>query len=330
LKQKILYEFYLLSHKDELIIPLENKPNPLEITIKSNESVTDILDELQELNLIKNTTSLEIYLRYSGLDKKLLAGRHSIQANLSPIEIVQALTSADNLLITFTILAGWRIEEIAQALTLSGLQPQQDDFIFAATQPLMNYSPDIAPNDTAPTEGFLLPDSYPISHGFSDEELVRQFVNNFRKHLTPDIMEGIEGQGLSVYDAVILASIVQRESINKEEMPLIASVYLNRLHADMKLDADPTVQYALGYNPTQKTWWTNPLSEQDLQIDSPYNTYIYKGLPPTPICNPSLTAIRAVAFPAQSDFYYFRAACDHSGNHVFSKTYEEHILQACP
>jgi UPF0755 protein len=90
------------------------------------------------------------------------------------------------------------------------------------------------------------------------------------------------------------------------------------------------VQYALGYNSAQKTWWTNPLSRTDLQLDSPYNTYIYPGLPPGPIANPGLAALRAVAFPAQTPYYYFRAACDQSGRHNFSETYDQHLQKSCP
>jgi UPF0755 protein len=113
-------------------------------------------------------------------------------------------------------------------------------------------------------------------------------------------------------------------------MPLIASVFLNRLNADIKLDADPTVQYAVGYNAAQATWWTNPLSFEDLQLDSPYNTYLYAGLPPGPICNPSIDALRSVAFPAQTPYYFFRAACDGSGRHLFAETFDEHVNNACP
>jgi UPF0755 protein len=133
-----------------------------------------------------------------------------------------------------------------------------------------------------------------------------------------------------VYQAVTLASIVQREAVVADERPQIASVFLNRLHAGMKLDTDPTVQYALGFNPIQGTWWTNPLNATDLQVDSPYNTYIYTGLPPGPIANPSLSALRAVAFPAETPYYFFRARCDDSGLHDFAVTFEEHLQNGCP
>ena len=111
----------------------------------------------------------------------------------------------------------------------------------------------------------------------------------------------LSNRDLTVYQAVTLASMVEREAVHEEEQPLIASVYLNRLKIGMKLDADPTVQYAIGYNILQQTWWTNPLSLLDLQVNSVYNTYIYAGLPPTPIANPSLGALRAVAFPAETN-----------------------------
>jgi len=127
-----------------------------------------------------------------------------------------------------------------------------------------------------------------------------------------------------------LASIVEREAVLDEEMPLIASVFLNRLAAGMKLEADPTVQYALGYTAEQAAWWKNPLSAADLGVDSPYNTYRFPGLPPGAICNPGLGALQAVAFPAQTAYYYFRADCENLGAHNFAKTYEEHLGNACP
>jgi UPF0755 protein len=112
-------------------------------------------------------------------------------------------------------------------------------------------------------------------------------------------------------------------------MPAIASVFHNRLSAGMKLDTDPTVQYAIGWNSSQDTWWTNPLSSTDLQVDSPFNTYLVPGLPPAPISNPSLAALRAVAFPTDTPFYYFRARCDGSGLHSFAETFEEHVNNGC-
>jgi UPF0755 protein len=135
---------------------------------------------------------------------------------------------------------------------------------------------------------------------------------------------------LNINQAVILASIVERESIQNEEMAWIASVFINRLNIGMTLGSDPTVQYALGYDSLNQTWWKNPLNLDDLKFDSAYNTYLYAGLPPAPISNPSLSALNAVAFPESSPYYYFQARCDGSGYHSFAVTFEEHLANGCP
>jgi len=181
--------------------------------------------------------------------------------------------------------------------------------------------------DAVSTEGFLYPDSYILPRATNAERLVEELTRNFSLHLTTDLTEGFSRQNLTVYQAVTLASIVERESIQDEEAPQIASVYLSRLNIGMKLDADPTVQYALGFNPAQNTWWTNPLSATD--VASPYNTYLNAGLPPGPISNPGLNSLQAVAFPAETPYYYFRARCDGSGFHVFASTLDEQIANGC-
>jgi UPF0755 protein len=159
--------------------------------------------------------------------------------------------------------------------------------------------------------------------------MVRTLVQNFGLYLTPELRTAFAAQDLSIFEAVVLASIVEREAVVEDEMPAIASVFFNRLEAGMKLDTDPSVQYAIGWNPAQGTWWTNPLSAADLQVDSPFNTYLYPGLPPAPISNPSLAALQAVAFPDTTPYYYFRARCDGSGRHSFAETFEEHVKNAC-
>jgi UPF0755 protein len=155
-------------------------------------------------------------------------------------------------------------------------------------------------------------------------------LEDFQSKISPDLIEGFQNQGLSLFQAVTLASMVQREAVVAEEMPMIASVFINRLQAGMRLDSDPTVQYALGYDEENGVWWKNPLSLDDLQFDSAYNTYQIEGLPPGPIASPSLNALRAVAFPAKTPYYFFRAACDGSGRHTFAETLEQQKANACP
>ncbi len=179
-------------------------------------------------------------------------------------------------------------------------------------------------------EGFLLPGTYRFKSSTRVDDVIAEALQNFDSQVTDEMRQGFARQGLNLYEAVTLASIVQRESMVEDEQPTIASVFFNRLSKDMRLETDPTVQYALGYNTTQKTWWTNPLSLDDLKLNSPYNTYVNPGLPPGPIDMPGLSALRAVAFPAQTPYLFFRAKCDGSGRHNFSVTFEEHLNNECP
>jgi UPF0755 protein len=181
--------------------------------------------------------------------------------------------------VTFVVPPGWRGR--GPIPLYSGLPITQDEFLTAAKDPPNQY--DFLAG-AGSVEGFLYPDSYIFSRNLSlAEEMIQEMVRNFAVHLTSDLIDGFQRQGLSVYQAVTLASMVEREAVQEEEQALIASVYLNRLNIAMKLDADPTVQYAIGYNFLQQTWWTNP-SLID-QVNSLFNTYRYEGLPPTPIAN---------------------------------------------
>jgi UPF0755 protein len=147
------------------------------------------------------------------------------------------------------------------------------------------------------------------------------------ERVDPQLTADAAAQGLSLFEVVTLASIVQRESVRAEENPAIAGVYRNRLNIGMKLDADPTVQYGIGYK--DGTWWPQITQADYVNAVHNYNTYLRNGLPPGPIANPGLSAIRAVVFPAASDYFYFRAACDGSGLHNFARTFAEHVANAC-
>ena len=174
-----------------------------------------------------------------------------------------------------------------------------------------------------------MPGSYELPRDLTAEELIIVLLNRFEELVSTKVRDGLLQQGLSLREGVIIASIVQREAVVSEEQSQIAAVFLNRLTIGMSLEADPTVQYALGYNTSQLTWWTNPLSTADIGFSSPYNTYLNSGIPPGPIANPSLAALMAVAFPAQTPYYFFRAACDNSGRHNFAETFDQHLVNAC-
>jgi len=321
------YSARLLWYGGLLTQPLNPGGAEQHFTIEHGEGVQAIAIRLEEVGLIRSADAFRAYLIYTGLDTSVQAGDYMLSPALSVVDIARELQDATPEQITFVILPGWRMEEIAASLSTSGLEITPEEFLAVArfAPPSLDYLP-----ASASTEGFLYPEVYVLPRETRAEALVDEFLRNFSLHLTTDLREGFARQGLDVYQAVTLASIVQREAIVAEERAQIASVFYNRLRSDMKLDSDPTVQFALGFDLTQANWWTNPLSAAHLQIDSPYNTYIYTGLPPGPIANPSLSALQAVAFPAETPYYFFRARCDNSGLHDFSVTFEEHLQNGCP
>lgn len=325
--QRFQYALSLVWYDGLLTQPLD--PDGLEQTfrVEAGEPAASVAERLEKAGLISDAGAMRTYMIYTGLDTSIQSGDFRLSPALSIVDIARELQDALPGNATLVILPGWRMEEIAGSLPTTGLVITPEDFISAAQIPPRGFD---FLSEANTTEGFLYPDTYILPRELGANELIAELVRNFALHLTNDLRDGFARQGLTVQQAVTLASLVQREAVQAEEQPLIASVFLNRLAIGMKLDSDPTVQYALGYNTTQSTWWTNPLSLDDLKYDSPYNTYIYTGLPPTPIANPSLTALRAVAYPPQTPYYFFRAKCDASGLHTFSQTFEEHLQNSCP
>ncbi len=327
--QRITYTARLFLYRNELSLPAHPGGVERSFEVRLGESVGSVAARLEENGLIPSASAFRLYLIYSGLDTSIQAGSYELSPAMAPVEIAHQLQDATPKEVTFHILPGLRLEEIAALLPTSGLSITPEVFLQAAQNkpPSTSFSDELPADATY--EGFLFPDTYQFDRNISLPEMLAKLAGNFDANLSPDIRKGFEHQRLSLYQAVTLASIVQREAMVEEEQPIIASVFLNRLAAGMNLDSDPTVQYALGYNTQQDTWWTNPLTNDDLQVSSPYNTYLRGGLPPGPIDNPGLPALQAVAFPAQTPYYYFRARCDGSGRHLFARTLEEQVNNAC-
>ena len=324
--QDFQYSLKLFWYDGSLTEPLDPNGTEQTFAIAQNESVFIFASRLEADRLIRDAGAFRDYLIYTGLDTTVQAGEYQLSPAMSMVDIAHALQDATPAEVEFIVLPGWRMEEIAASLPTSGLAVTPEEFLAVARQPRWV---DFV-SEAVSGEGMLYPAAYILPRETNAGSLVEALTRNFSLHLTTDLRDGFSRRDLTVYEAVILASIIEREAIHDEEAPLIASVYLNRLEIGMKLDADPTVQYALGYDPIQGTWWKNPLSLADLQVSSPYNTYANPGLPPAPICNPGLNALRAVAFPADTSYYFFRAKCDGSGHHIFAETFEEHIANGCP
>ncbi len=328
--------FLLSQKKTDLTKPAnsDGKMQPFQIGL--GESPLLVAKRLEESGFIRDENSFVMYLRYKGLDKTIQAGDYYLSAAMTPIQIAQTFQDATPMEVPFRVLEGWRIEEIAASLPTSGLNIDQDTFLsFARIRPDgYSFSSELPAFSTSstpyPIEGFLYPDLYSISRNTDAAHLITIFLNKFDEMIDEGIRDGIKRQGLSLYEGVILASIVEREAVVDDEKPIIASVFLNRLKVGMKLEADPTVQYAMGYRADRNGWWPLPLLREDLNIISLHNTYVIIGLPPSPICNPGLSSLKAVAFAPETKYYYFRALCDNSKRHAFSETFEQHVKNACP
>ena len=263
--QKYTFAARLLYHENELLDPVNRTGEQQEFQVELGESVTAIAGRLEQDGFIKDAEAFRLYLVYAGLDRGVQAGSYLISPALSAVEIAKAMQEAMPQKAVLIIFPGWRIEEIAAALPASGLNISGEMFIEAA---LNVETTDFAGVDleTANTiieagsyEGFLIPDRYEFDRETESQVIFRQILENFNSQVTSDLVMAFSQQDLGVYEAVTLASIVQREAVIPEEQPLIASVFINRLKVGMQLESDPTVQYAIGYDQTTQLWWKNPL-----------------------------------------------------------------------
>ena len=325
--QRFSYGLDLVWNAGDLTQPRDPAGTEQTFTILPGESVRSIAGRLEQTGLIRNAQTFRTYLLWTGLDTIIQTGTYRLSPAQSGRDIAQLLKSTTLTEVPFSVLPGWRLEEIAASLPSSGLEITPAAFIAVAGAPAN--VPDFIPAG-ATTEGFLSPGKYTLPRTTSAEQLVFLLLQSFSTRLTPELRSGLTSHGLTVFQAVTLASIIQREAVVADEMPMIASVFYNRLGINMRLQTDPTVQYALGFNTARGSWWTSPLSLEDLKVDSPYNTYLRPGLPPGPICNPGLAALQAVAAPAKSNYLYFQARCDKSGLHNFAETLEQHDQNNCP
>lgn len=314
-----------------LLQPVDANAAPQDFHIPLDEPTASIVSRLAAAGLVRDAALFSDYLVYTGLDRQLQAGDYQLSASMNAPQLTEALLDPTPGTVTLTLFPGWRLEEVLGAIDHAGLGGDREAIWQAmqAEYPEFTFLEDRPPG--ASLEGYLLPGDYEIEREASAADMIRQILSEgWGSQVGQDILDGFAAQGLSIHQGATLASIVAREGVVVEEMPTIAAVFLNRLDLGMKLEADPTVQYALGYDAGSLTWWTRPLLTGHLTVESPYNTYLHAGLPPGPIANPGLAALRAVAFPAAADYLFFQAACDQSGAHVFAHTFEEHVANNCP
>lgn len=279
------------------------------VVIQKGEGTSAVAERLYQAKLINSATLFKIYTRLSGLGANIQAGEYTILGRLSLKEVV-ALLQHGTFDAKVTFIEGWRREEMAEVLAKVMKRPELKDEFWQQSVGL---------------EGYLFPDTYNFPSNIKAAEVVTKMRENFDKRVTASLRLGLARAGLSLNQAVVLASIIEREVKHDEDRPLVAAILVKRWRAGWLLEADATVQYALasaGIKPRGSDWWPKTLSADDLKIDSPYNTRLHKGLPPAPICNPGLKSLESLTkMPETEDWFYLS---DKDGQMHYAKTLAEH------
>lgn len=317
---------YLQQHLSELTSPASSDKSPVNFQVAPGELPTDVATHLQEQGLITSSDLFVNLVKYLHVGEKIQAGEYVLNRAMTMGEIAESLQHGRAKMVTVTIRPGWRAEEIADYLGTLGLAKfNKDQFLQAVKNGNYDYAflRDRPKGSSTSIEGYLFPESYNVPFDIEPDALITLMLDTYNQRVTDTMRQQAAASQRTLQDVMTLASIIEREAVVPDERPVIASVYLNRLKKKMPLQADPTVQYAMGYQTATQQWWKSPVTLDEYQaVDSPYNTYIHSGMPPGPICNPSLASIVAALQPAQTEYLYFFAKGD--GSHVFAKTYEEH------
>jgi UPF0755 protein len=284
--------------------------------VRKGETASDVARRLESDGVVRSRFALLLVLYEKGTENDLQAGSHRISAAMTPREVADVLVQkAPEDQVTLRIIEGWRLTEIAAEVSKIFPRITKEAFLQAAVVGTRGSLAVAGLDPSTSLEGFLFPDTYFFKPDASTDTIITTLLDTFDAKAGAGLRAAAAEQKRTVYDLVKLASIVEREARDRRESPTIAGVYANRLRIGMKLDADPTIQYAIG------SW--RELLLDDLALASPYNTYKVGGLPPTPICNPGLAALEGAAKPAQHDFLFFVAKGDATGQHLFARTLEE-------
>jgi len=293
------------------------------ITIKQGDGAKDIAERLENAGVIQSSRLFRVLVAFMDIEDELVAGDYEFDKGMTTLTVIGRIHEGITAPVVVTIPEGLRLEEIGAVLEGKGVV-SASDFLAATKKPYdFPFLADLPA--TAGLEGYLFPATYGFSRTVTAEDVVRQMLKAFESSVVPEAQGEVVTGDLTLHQVITLASIVEREAVKAEERPLIASVFLNRLKVGMALQADPTVQYALGNdkeNVARYGYWKKELTLADLAVSSPYNTYQNMGLPPGPIACPGLDSIKAVLRPARTNYLFFVAKDD--GSHVFAETLEEH------
>lgn len=298
-----------------MTVPVSVRPE-VSVEIARGESAGEVAKRLEDRGIIRSARALLLMARMQGLDRAFRHGEHIFEGALTPEQVLREICTDPRPTVRVTIPEGLTWLEVGRLLEDQGIVAA-DAYYQAVCNPELLRWAGASPEANC-AEGFLYPDTYNLTPDMSADEIARLQVERFRAVMT-DLREELALDDGSVHDAVVLASIIEKETSRGEERPLVSSVFHNRLRRGMRLQADPTVIYGLQ---AAGTPWDGTLLHKHLRKPGPYNTYTEVGLPPGPICNPGKAALRAALTPADSGYIYFVATGD--GSHRFSQTLEQH------
>lgn len=324
---------YLQGHRDELKRPAGEDITMQRFEIQAGENANQIGVNLVTQGIIDNGTLFARYARYQGLDDDLKPGVFFLNETMTIQDVLDILTNPIPTTVRFLVRENMRLEEIAVLVDNTMLLNFSGQEFINVVGPGAQIPDDFRQRYGIPIgaslEGFLYPATYELDAGTTAVGLRDKMLEAFTRAIPQEMLDEATRQGRSIFQVATLASIVEREAVHADERPMIASVYLNRLSIGQKLDADPTVQYQVANNRQDEVWWPRITQADYTGAVGPYNTYLNTGLPPGPIVSPSLSSIRAVLYPAQTNYLYFRATCSGDGYHQFSVTFEEHLSKGC-
>jgi len=317
----------------EIYLPIDpNSQEKAVFTIKKGEGAKEISINLKRKRFIKHSSVFRFYVLVKGVSGKLKAGSYSLSKSMNISEMVEKFVSGDVIKKKITIIEGWNLRNIGRYFEEQGVSKEKEFFELVGF-PLVDYSQKTdlpKPKDFSKEfeflrdkpenvglEGYLFPDTYEISLGETLESIVRKMLRNFDKKLTPELREEIKKQGKTIFEIVTMASLLEKEVQTLEDKKIVSGIFWKRLKNSKPLESCATIAYILGVNKWRYSF-------KDTRIKSPYNTYLNKGLPLGPICNPGLESILAAVYPKQTDYWYYLSTPD--GKTIFSKTFQEHNI----
>jgi len=298
----------------EIYIPPKGEPQEIILEVEKGRGAESIARALKEKGVITKEWPFLLGYKLFYSPRSLKAGEYSFSLPLSTKEVIKMLTEGRIHLHPLTIpegLTGLEISELLRSLEIT----QEEDALeaFSRTEAISTWD-----EEAQNLEGYLFPETYFFPKGIPAKEIISAMVSQFKEVFGEEWKRRAQEMELRIREVVILASLVEKETSIPEEKTLVSAVFHNRLKRGMKLDCDPTIIYAL----KQEGRFTGRLRYKDLKLDTPYNTYLYRGLPPSPICNPGRASLQAALYPADEDFLYFVSKND--GSHHFSRTFKEH------